>query len=156
LSRFGRVGDVWNRDVALGLIETPSIIVATSGMMVESTPSAMIAEEMVQYAGHAIFFVGYVDPDTLGYKVLHAKKGDRIAFGLTRSSVPVRLDNIVHFHFGAHAPRRALQNIINQVRPRNVIYVHGDRDAIEWMRSETNHGCRKFCPETGETITIED
>lgn len=155
LSRFGRVGDVWNREIVRGLISEPGIIVATSGMMVENTPSALIAEEMVQSAHHGIFFVGYVDSETLGYRVLHSKKGEVLRFGLARPGVKVVLENISHFHFSAHAPRNALHEQIRRMSPRNVVFVHGDPAAIDWMYEETGNGFRKFCPRAGETIVLE-
>lgn len=155
LSRFGRVGDVWNRDNLQALLSEPAIIVATSGMMVENTPSALIAEEVVQSPHHGIFFVGYVDPETLGYRVLHAKKGMVLHFGPSRPAVKVTLENIAHFHFSAHAPRNALHEQINRLNPRNVIFVHGDPEAIDWMYDQTGNGRRKFCSPAGETVTLE-
>lgn len=155
LSRFGRVGDVWDRENVQDLLSEPCIIVATSGMMVENTPSALIAEEMVQHRKHGIFFVGYVDPDTLGYRVLHAKKGAVLSFGINRAPVKVVLENIIHFHFSAHAPRRALRALIERIHPKNVIFVHGDPEAIDWMYEETRGECAKFCPMMGETVSVE-
>lgn len=156
LSRFGRVGDVWNRDNVQDLLEEPCIIVATSGMMVENTPSALIAEEVVQSTHHGIFFVGYVDPDTLGYRVLHAKKGALLRFGTARPAVRISLENIRHFHFSAHAPRNALREQIERLNPGNVIFVHGDPEAIDWMLEETGgDGRRTFCSRAGQTVRLE-
>lgn len=155
LNRFGRVGDVWDRDVVQRLLRDPGIIVATSGMMIENTPSALIAEEMIQHNRHGIFFVGYVDPDTLGYRVLHAKKGIPLVFGTGRPPVHKTLENIAYFHFSAHAPRNALRDLIHRIAPKNVVYVHGDPQAIDWMHEETGTGCRKYSVSAGETITIE-
>ena len=155
LSRFGRVGDVWNRDNVQDLLSEPCIIVATSGMMVENTPSALIAEEIVQRPHHGVFFVGYVDPETLGYRVLHAKKGTVLHFAPSRPAVKVTLENIAHFHFSAHAPRSALHEQIKRLNPRNVIFVHGDPEAIDWMYEETGNGCRKFCSPLGQTLELD-
>lgn len=155
LSRFGRVGDVWNPAVTRTLLEEPSIIVATSGMMVENTPSAILAEAFIQDPRNGIFFVGYVDPDTLGYKVFHARKGAMLSFGHGRPMTPVALGNIRHFHFSAHAPRKALHEEIERINPKNVIFVHGDPEAIDWMYEETGNGRCKYSPVLGETITVE-
>ena len=155
LAQFGRVGDVWARGNVLELLRDPAIIVATSGMMIENTPSALIAEEMVQARQHGIFFVGYLDPETLGYKLLHASSGTRLSFGLNRPPVKVVLENIAWFHFSAHAPRETLREVVRRIHPKNVIFVHGDPDAIDWMRREAAHGCRAFSAAIGETITLE-
>jgi predicted metal-dependent RNase len=155
LSRFGRIRDAWNRDNVQDLLSEPCIIVATSGMMVENTPSALIAEEIVQNPRHGVFFVGYVDSETLGYRVLHAKKGMVLHFGPSRAAVKVVLENIAHFHFSAHAPRNALHEQIKRLNPRNVIFVHGDPEAIDWMYEEAGNGYRKFCAPLGKTIELD-
>ncbi len=158
LSRFGRIGDVWDPAVAKDLLREPSIVVATSGMMVENTPSALIAEQMVRSNGkskqHGIFFVGYVDVDTLGYKMLHSPPGTAMRFGLGRPPVEVALENIRHFHFSAHAPRKALREVIECVNPRNVVFVHGDADAVDLLYKETSNAFRKFAPMMGETVEL--
>jgi len=155
LDNFGRIGNVWKPGVVKKLISKPCIIVATSGMMLENTPSSLIAEEMVKTNKHGIFFVGYLDHETLGYKLFHANPGDALAFGLDRPAVPVTLENIQRFSFSAHAPRAALQEIITQVAPKNVVFVHGDRDAIDWMSANTGNGFTTYAPEIGQTITLE-
>lgn len=155
LDDFKRIGDVWERKVTKDLLRDPSIIVATSGMMVENTPSAMIAAEMVREKRHGIFFVGYVDPETLGYKVLNAQAGDSLVFEVSGSPVKVRLENRQRFHFSAHAPREDLCTFIDMVRPKNVVFIHGDPDAIEWMWENCGKGYRKFAPQIGETITLD-
>jgi len=155
LSRFDRLGDVWERDVVQALLGEPSIIVATSGMMIENTPSARIAEEMVRHTHHGVFFVGYLDPDTQGYRMLHAETGSRMRFAPGRPAVTVRLENRVHFNFSAHASRSALREVIRRIDPKNVVFVHGDPEAIDWMREETGNGYRKFSPALGEPIVLE-
>lgn len=156
LRAFKRIGDVWERSVARELLSKPSIIVATSGMMIENTPSAMIAQEMVRDKRHGIFFVGYLDPETLGYKLLHGKPGDKHVFELSGHPVKVELENLQSFHFSAHAPRRALRSLIAHIKPRNVVFVHGDTNAIAWMRANCPHECRTYSPLMGQTITLEN
>ncbi|MBI2423715.1 MAG: MBL fold metallo-hydrolase [Candidatus Hydrogenedentes bacterium] len=155
LSRFERLGDVWNPRVVKSLLRDPCIIVATSGMMLENTPSAMIAEEMVKHDQHGIFFVGYLDHETLGHHLLHAEAGDPLQFCLESPAVEVRLRNIKRFHFSAHASRASLRTYIDTVQPKNVIYVHGDVNAIDWMRVHTGAGRQAYTPAIGQSITLE-
>lgn len=155
LNQFARIGNVWKPGVVSKLLSEPSIIVATSGMMMENTPSALIAEEMVQSTQHGIFFVGYLDHETLGYKLLHAAPGDKLQFGLKRPEVEIALENIKRYSFSAHAPRETLQEIIRQINPRNVIFVHGDPEAIDWMQENAGNGYNTFAPAIGETISLE-
>lgn len=155
LNQFGRIGNVFEPGTVERLLETPCIMVATSGMMLENTPSALIAQEMVRYNHHGIFFVGYVDQDTLGHKLLHVKPGDRLRFMLGAPSVEVKLENIRRLHFSAHANRKSLSAIVERLHPKNVVYVHGDPDAIAWLRGNTKNGCRSYQPEIGQTLTLE-
>jgi len=124
-------------------------------MMLENTPSALIAEEMVQAENHGIFFVGYLDHETLGFRLTEADSGDELMFGLDRPTVPVTLENIQRFSFSAHAPRTALQGVIEHIKPKNVVFVHGDGDAIDWMNANTGNGYNNYAPAIGQTITLE-
>jgi Cft2 family RNA processing exonuclease len=155
LDKFKRIGNVWKPGVVKKLISEPAIIVATSGMMLENTPSALIAEEMVQGENHGIFFVGYLDSETLGYRLTEADSGDELMFGLDRPTVPVTLENVQRFSFSAHAPRTALQGVIEHIKPKNVVFVHGDGDAIDWMNANTGNGYNNYAPAIGQTITLE-
>ena len=155
LEDFGRIGNVWKPGVVGKLLSEPCIIVATSGMMLENTPSALIAEEMVKSTHHGIFFVGYLDHETLGYKLLHASLGDRLQFGLNRPETEVVLENIKRFSFSAHAPRESLQRVIQNIKPRNVVFVHGDPEALQWMKENSSGTCRAYAPAIGESITLE-
>jgi Cft2 family RNA processing exonuclease len=155
LRQYHRIGDVWERRVARKLLREPAVIVTTSGMMVENTPSAMIARELVQDNRHAVFFVGYLDPETLGYKLLHARKGDPLCFELHGPAQRVELDNRQSFTFSAHAHREDLCRLVERLAPKNVVFVHGDPEAIEWMNGSVNGRCRKFAPSLGETIVLE-
>jgi Cft2 family RNA processing exonuclease len=155
LTNFKRIGDIWDRRTRKALLSEPGIIVATSGMMLENTPSAMIAMDMVQQEQHGIFFAGYLDPDTLGYKLQHAQPGAWMAFELNAPAVEVKLANIQSFHFSAHAPREDLLSVIEHFHPKNLIFVHGDPEAVDWMRSNTNGYCKKFAPEIGESVVLE-
>lgn len=155
LSLFGRIGNVWESDVMERLLSEPAILVATSGMMIENTPSAVLAETMVQERRHGIFFVGYCDPDSLGYKLQHTEKGDELVFRLGKSPSPVVLENIQNFRFSAHATRSDLQAIVDHIDAPNVIFVHGDPEALQWMEHHCGDGARKFTPELGRTIHIK-
>jgi Cft2 family RNA processing exonuclease len=154
LSDFGRIGNVWEPGVVQRLLETPCILVATSGMMLENTPSALIAQEMVRYEQHGIFFVGYLDHETLGYKLLHTESGDRLRFVLGAPSVEVKLRNIQRLHFSAHANRLALQKVVSRLHPKNVVFVHGDPEALVWMKDHADNGYRSYTPRIGQTVTL--
>lgn len=155
LDQFDRIGNVWNPANVSRLISRPCIIVATSGMMLQNTPSAMIAQTMVREKHHGIFFVGYLDHETLGYHLLHAERGQELQFALKKDPVAVELENIKRFFFSAHAPRKYLAETVAKIKPKNVVYVHGDSDAIEWMHENTSNGYCAHSPSIGQTITLK-
>lgn len=155
LSRFERVGDVWDPKVTRKLLAEQSIVVATSGMMIKNTPSALIAQDMVKESHHGIFFVGYCDPDTLGFSVKHAKPGDRLQFVDGGEKVKMVLENIDSYHFSAHAPRKALLEVAEAIDAETIIFVHGDPDAVEWMENNCGNGARRYIPATGEEIVLQ-
>ena len=155
LSRTSRLGNVWDKSVVDQLLRTPSVIIATSGMMMENTPSALLAQAMVQQSHHGIFFVGYLDPDTLGYKLLNATPGDALQFELKKPPVEIVLEDVAQYRFSAHASRSQLVDIARRLNPKNIIYVHGDQDALEWMQINAGNGAHSFVPEVGQTVTIE-
>jgi Cft2 family RNA processing exonuclease len=154
LSEFGKIGDFSRPEVVDDLLATPSIVVATSGMMIENTPSAVLAEQLVQETHHGIFFVGYCDPDTLGAKVKTAKVGDEHSFVLGADPVEIKLQNFQSFHFSAHAPRSDLVGLVDSIPSKNVLFVHGDPPALEWMKYNTPNGRKKFIPAIGESIVL--
>jgi Cft2 family RNA processing exonuclease len=155
LDIYDRIGNVWDPARAADLIREPSIIVATSGMMIENTPSAMIARSMVQHTHHGIFFVGYLDHETLGYQLLHSQPGDTLKFALGYPGTEVRLQNIQRFDFSAHAARAALKSVIERIKPKNVLYIHGDTDALAWMQENTGNGFVSHVPLVGQTIELK-
>jgi len=104
---------------------------------------------------HGIFFVGYVDHETLGYKLLNAAPGAWLEFELGKPAVEVKLENIQRFYFSAHAPRSTLQRVIERIHPKNVVFVHGDPDALAWMKEHTQNGYRTYAPGIGQSVVLE-
>ncbi len=155
LDRFERLGNVWDSGGVERLLRKPSIIVATSGMMVENTPSALLAQQMIAKDHHGIFFVGYLDPDTPGYRLLHAPAGTPVQLELNRPPVEKKLENIRQFRFSAHASRSDLAAVVDRIKPKNTIYIHGDPGALAWMESNTGNGSTTHVPSIGQTITLE-
>jgi len=154
LVEFERIGDMWNRKERRALLSEPAIVVATSGMMVENTPSALLAMEMVKETRHGIFFVGYLDHETLGYHVLHANPGDELVFMRDSEPVAIKMTNIQRFQFSGHATRDDLQGVIDATKPKDVIFVHGDEEAIEWMAANCSGAARAHAPAVGETVEL--
>ena len=110
----------------------PSIVLAPSGMILEGTLSYSLVGDWMKYKDFAIFIVGYMDPSTPGYKVMSAKRGMQIQLNEYSKPITVNCD-IQHFRFSAHAKREGLLKIVEKLKPKKVVLVHGDQQAVDWM-----------------------
>jgi cleavage and polyadenylation specificity factor subunit 3 len=114
------------------LFKNPSIILASSGMMIEGTMSFRLASEWFKHKNSAIFTVGYMEPNLPGYKIVTAQKGDKIKLSEFKEEELVEC-SISKFNFSAHSNREGLLEIVKKLRPDNIVLIHGDADSIDWM-----------------------
>jgi cleavage and polyadenylation specificity factor subunit 3 len=136
------------------LLKEPCIIVATNGMMVENTPSARIARWMVPEERHGIFFCGYVDPDTLGYRVSHARPGEALSFSPDGDPVSIQNPNIRRFYLSSHADRYELLEVARRIQPRNIVLIHGGREGMDFMKGQLEAEFRVWIGERGKTVEL--
>jgi cleavage and polyadenylation specificity factor subunit 3 len=109
----------------------PSIILATSGMVIEGTGSYRIAKHILPMRNFGIAMCGYCDPDTPGYKIKNAERGDRIfldKFGIDEVDVRCSIEN---FRFTSHASPDDIMTMVQKLNPKKVVLVHGDEGAID-------------------------
>lgn len=112
----------------------PCIVLASSGMMIKGTSSYTFAKRWIKQKDSAIFTVGYMDTKTPGYVIAKSERGDKIR--LTDFDELTEVNCIIKsFKFSAHARREDLLNIVDKLKPDNVILTHGDEDALDWMGS---------------------
>lgn len=114
------------------LFKFPSIVLASSGMMVESTNSFMLAKRWLHKKDSAIFTVGYMDPSTPGSIISKARRGDKIQLAERDKKVEIRCE-IKNFRFSAHSKREEIISLVNKLNPEIIILVHGDKEAIDWV-----------------------
>ena len=114
------------------IFKTPSIVLASSGMMIESTNSYLLAKRFLQKKQSAIFTVGYMDPTTPGYLIANSRKGDKIQLTEREKKTEIKCE-IKNFRFSAHSKREELVQIVKKLDPTNVVLVHGDSKAIDWL-----------------------
>ncbi|MCJ7554983.1 MAG: MBL fold metallo-hydrolase [Ignavibacteriaceae bacterium] len=129
------VKDINDVDDVNEFFKHPCIVLASSGMMIKGTASFNLARNWINRKNSAIFTVGYMDPQTPGYIIANAKRGDKIQ--LTEYSEPREIKcEIKNFRFSAHAKREDLISIVKKLKPAKVILVHGDPEAIDWMGAQ--------------------
>ncbi|MEJ2104693.1 MAG: MBL fold metallo-hydrolase [Ignavibacteriaceae bacterium] len=135
----------------------PSIVLASSGMMIESTNSYNFAKRWLQKKDSAIFTVGYMDPSTPGFSIAKARKGEKIQLSQNEKRVEVKCD-INNFRFSSHSRREELLSLIELLNPENVILIHGDADAIDWMGAsilKNFHGKKVYAASLGKAIRFD-
>ncbi len=111
---------------------SPAIVLAASGMMIEGTTSFELAQQWLSLKNNAIFIVGYMDPDSPGYRVMNVQRGEPIQMTDLSEEKTVRC-SIDRFRFTAHARREQLIDIVRRVDPDDVVLIHGDENSIDWV-----------------------
>lgn len=110
------------------------IVLASSGMMIKGTSSFSFAKNWLKQKDSAIFTVGYMDTETPGYVIANSERGDKIQ--LTDYDEKTEINCVIkNFKFSAHARREDLLKIVEKLKPNNVILIHGDEEAIDWVGS---------------------
>lgn len=134
-----------------------NIYVVSSGMMTENTLSNVMAEQVLPQEKNAILFVGYVDPDSPAGLLKATPEGELVK--MRPNGQPVRRKCTVDcFDFSGHATRDSLVNYAVKLNPRQVVLVHGDPDAVEWMHhtlSAKMPDSTIVVPEPGRRYTFE-
>ena len=108
------------------------IYVVSSGMVVENTPSYVLASCLAGNARHSICFVGYCDPDTPGGHLLAANQGEEFLFAAVNIKTRIRA-NIERFEFSGHATRDELLDFAVKTQARSIVLTHGDPPARAWF-----------------------
>lgn len=127
--------DFYETEQLMDVMRSSSIVLASSGMVVEGTMSYKLAQLWMQHKNNAIFFVGYMDPQTPGYRIHESNSGDTVQLTETSEPQTVRC-SIERFRFSAHSRRGRMMELIQRLSPKNIVLVHGDSESIDWMGHE--------------------
>lgn len=110
----------------------PSIVIISSGMLNEGSPSYQLAQRWMTMRNFGIGVMGYQDSSTPGYALLHSERD--VEFTMANKTV-TRACELERFRFSAHARRDELLDYIFATKPKHLFLVHGDPAATESMRS---------------------
>ncbi|MEJ5237719.1 MBL fold metallo-hydrolase [Limisphaera sp. VF-2] len=116
-------------------LHTSRLFVVTAGMMTEHTPAHDLAVRLAPDERHAIFFVGYTDPDTPGGRLRVSQPGQPFFFSQLVPEL-VRYCEVQDFDLTAHATREDLLDFVGRVDPRVVVLGHGDETARTWFADQ--------------------
>ena len=115
--------------------EQNALYIVSSGMLVERTPSYVLASGLVGHARNTIGFVGYCDPDTPGGHLLAARQGETILFKAANVKAKLKA-RIERFELSGHADREELLEFAVQSEARCIILTHGDQPARDWFAEQ--------------------
>ena len=108
------------------------IYLVSSGMLVEHTPSYVMASSMLGDDRNSIFFVGYCDPSTPGGQLLQSEPGTPFEFNAYNHIEPIKA-KVRQFDLSGHADRDQLVAYAEKLAPKNIFLHHGDPEAREWF-----------------------
>ncbi len=132
----------------------PSIVISPSGMVNKRTMSFVLAKHWMKEPTFGIAFIGYQDPATPGYQLLHSQKNVPFEFA---DKPHTRLCELDRFRFSAHADLQGLVDYITDVRPKTVVITHGESDACEGLAlalRERMPGLRIIIPREGISYDV--
>ena len=131
----------------------PAILLATSGMMIPGSPSFDFARTLAADPRNGIYFVGYADPETPA-GLFREQQHDRLKALLGVEAIHCQVEV---FQFSAHSHRQDLLAMALQLRPRRIIFTHGEAPALEWLAAETRRRLPRsevILPQQGEWLTL--
>ncbi len=144
-----------SRQELAGLLQiSPAIFLFTSGMMIENTPSAVLASKILPQEKNAIFFVGYLASETPGYNVLTCTENSTIKLQDNMDPVEKINPNISNFRFTSHSNRMQLLELIDNISPSKIILIHGEEEALKRIKSNLVNNYDVIIPDIGEKINI--
>jgi Cft2 family RNA processing exonuclease len=132
------------------------IYVLSSGMMIPKTLSNVLADRLIENPQHSIFFVGYASPESPAGLLRETATNGEVVLDPAKPPKRVRC-SIEEFQFSAHATREALVDYAKRLSPRKIILVHGDPQAVVWMRitlSSQLPGSEVIAPEPGIELEL--
>ncbi|MDZ4698513.1 MAG: MBL fold metallo-hydrolase [Rhodothermales bacterium] len=127
-------------------LSQPSIHIMSSGMMFERTISNRLAQQLVESDKNGVFFVGFVKEDSPARMIIDAAangQGNHVVLDRMVGPQPINCD-VDRFRFSGHSNRRDLLQIVERLRPKQIVLVHGETEAREWMADNIAY----FYPDT--------
>lgn len=136
--------------------KNPSIVLASSGMMLEGTTSFKLLDYWLKQSNFAVYGVGYMDINTPGFQLMNTRKGSNVK--LTEFSEPKKVNcNIDRFYFPSHSIREDLLKIVAKVNPEKVVIVHGEENSINWLGQKIlglHPNMKVISPENGRSTLL--
>lgn len=147
------------REAQRDALAGPSIHVVSSGMMFERTASNALAQEIVEDERNAVLLVGFAREDSPADRILAAAregKGTETVIDTFRGPQPINCE-VERFRFSGHSHRRDLIQLVEKLKPRKVVLVHGEEEARMWMSDNIaffHPEIEIVAPKTGRAVEL--
>lgn len=105
--------------------EEKSIIISSSGMLLENCKASRYAEKIMTKIENSIIFTGYLSTDSKGKKLLEAFENDQESFKINGKKIPLNC-YVSSINLGAHATQNGIIDLIKKVEPKKVVLVHNN------------------------------
>ncbi|MBP6885784.1 MAG: MBL fold metallo-hydrolase [Candidatus Pacebacteria bacterium] len=131
--------------------EKPVIVLASSGMLVEDTPSYAWATTLLHEPGSAIFMVNWQDPCEFGGRILASGQGCLVE---AADGYIAKRCRVERFDFSTHAKQDELDEIVRRLNPDRIIHVHGENERIDEFLSTAPDASRRIKAHVGVEIPV--
>ncbi|SBT76784.1 cleavage and polyadenylation specificity factor, putative [Plasmodium ovale] len=130
----------------------PMVLFATPGML-HTGLSLKAFKIWANNPQNLIVLPGYCVQGTIGNKLIMGERKIQVDGG-TFINV---LCKIIYLSFSAHADSNGIQQVIKQVMPKNIIFVHGEKKGMEKLSRHIskNFYINSICPSLGEKCTFD-
>lgn len=129
-------------------IEEPAIVICTPGFGHAGASLSLLNKWAEIEENTIIITSGYLPPDS---PLKLAKEKHYIKVDGERYPVQAK---IVKIELSGHADQRELVELIQQLKPKRTLLVHGDLKAAEALSSEISNLTQVCIPKKNETITV--
>ena len=140
-------------------LRKPSIHVVGSGMMFERTISNRLAQQLIEDKKNAIFLVGYAKEGSPADRLLLAAElgnGAEVVLDPLRGPQPAKCQ-VDRFRFSGHSHRRDLLQLVEKLKPKKILLVHGEDTARTWMADNISYfypDIEIILPQTTEPLEV--
>src|SRR5690606_35041147 len=133
-------------------LREPAIYVVASGLLIERTLSNQHTQRLAADEEAGVFFVGFAKEDSPGDRLQQAAAaGPGTEVVLDAETGPQKVyAEVGRFRFSGHAHRRDLIRLVEMMKPKTVVLVHGEAAAKTWIKDNVEF----FHPET--TVLIPE
>lgn len=131
----------------------PACIVTSSGMLTGG-PSAFYASHLAEREDASILITGYQDEESPGRKLLDLADKGTGTLNINEKTVTVRC-HFGRYSLSAHADGSELTAFVGQLKPAQVVLVHGDIEARTALAQRMQRLTDVRMPEDGTTLQVE-